>query len=488
MTRETDATGAVRRHSEALLENNLLVVTICILACFLLVVGRTLLGVDSWLTLVAGREIVENGLPHHDTLTVLARGRVWTDQQWLAQLMFYGLVRAGGLGLAVLAHALLVTAALCTAVIASRVRGASARMTLLGAFVCLVVAPWSWQLRAQSLALPLFALVLGLVATDERLQRPRTLFVFPALLLWANVHGSVVLGALLVSVAGLLVLGRRLFQPPADEIGPWRATVYLLLPGLCVFASPYGFGLWSYYKLLFVDSDVSHYITEWQAPKPHGFFLVFFAVAALTVVVVIWQRRRLSLFDIFVLAVTLAGAVRSVRAVVWFSLALAILLPVALDGIAPPRRDVAFHRRLAVALIGLCATLFLLLAVFTVSRSNAWFERGWPGDGARTAARLAAVRSGDVYAADTFADWLLWKEPTLRGHVAWDARFELLTRKELRDVVRFKSGKDDWRAPLAGWPILVLDPKETPRQVRVLARPPATVVLRTPSAVVIEPG
>ena len=56
-----------RRTLEALLDNNLLVLVILLVAVFILVVGRELLNVDSWLTLVAGREIVEHGLPHQRT-------------------------------------------------------------------------------------------------------------------------------------------------------------------------------------------------------------------------------------------------------------------------------------------------------------------------------------------------------------------------------------------------------------------------------------
>ena len=64
---------------------------------FVLVFPPTLLVADSWLTLSAGRELVEHGLPHHEHLTVLALGRTWTDQQWGAQLLFYGAHALGGL-------------------------------------------------------------------------------------------------------------------------------------------------------------------------------------------------------------------------------------------------------------------------------------------------------------------------------------------------------------------------------------------------------
>ena len=279
---------------------------------------------------------------------MIPAGREWIDQQWLAQLVFYGLERAGGLGLALLFHAVMVSAALGVTMIASRVRGASVRMTLVATVVCLAVAPWSWQLRAQSIALPLFAVTLALTATDHRLAKRRTLLVFPLLVLWANVHGSVVLGAALVSLAGLVTFaGRRvrgLDPRPADWGGRSSTSS---CPGPAPSPRPTGPAWSGYYRTILVDSPVSRYITEWRAPSPHGYQLVFFAVAAATVAIAVWQRRRLAVYDLAVLAITLAGALRSVRAVVWFALALALLLPLALDGITGPPPEAQVHRRAA---------------------------------------------------------------------------------------------------------------------------------------------
>ena len=49
---------------------------------------------DTWLTLMAGREVVDHGLPHTEHITILGEGRTWTDQQWLAQVVFYVGARA----------------------------------------------------------------------------------------------------------------------------------------------------------------------------------------------------------------------------------------------------------------------------------------------------------------------------------------------------------------------------------------------------------
>ncbi len=460
--------SAPSRAVEVAADNNLLVALIFLVAIVLLLIGPELFVADSWLTLVSGREIAQHGLPHHEVITTIARGRVWTDQQWLGQLMFYGLDRLGGLGLTVVFHSVMVAGALAVTVVASRVRGASARMTLLAAIVGLLVAPWSWQLRAQSVALPLFALTLALMATDRRRCLRRSYLVFPVLILWANVHGSVILGAALVSLVGVFGLV-SLAGAGRDRTTWWRPILFLIAPWLCVIASPYGLDLVEYYRLLLFDSPVSSSVQEWKAPTPHGYLLVFFVVAAATVVVAVWQRRRLSLYDLAVLALTLAGALRSGRGIVWFTIAAAMLLPLALDGLAPagsPR----VHRRVALGLIGCMGLGVVVAGVYAAARADSWYEQAWPAKAARATARATAAGGpgSRVWPSDRYADWLLWKEPSLRGHMAWDVRFELLTAAEIRSIVDFKRRHPGWAENVKGYDVLALNQAETRAQTRLL--------------------
>src|SRR6478672_13890373 len=89
--------GRVRRIAE---EEYILVVLLAGFGLiFLLVFPPALIVNDSWLNLAAGREVVQHGLPHHDTLTVYGAGAVWTDQQWLSQVLFYGMWSVGGFAL-----------------------------------------------------------------------------------------------------------------------------------------------------------------------------------------------------------------------------------------------------------------------------------------------------------------------------------------------------------------------------------------------------
>jgi hypothetical protein len=455
---------------DVLARNSLLVVLVSVLGSTLLALAPELLVADSWMTLAAGREIAEHGLPSHEVLTVVPLGREWTDQQWLAQAIFYGTHALGGLRLAVLLDIALVTVTLALGVIAARRRGASARSTLFVASACVFVAPWSWQLRAQALALPLFVIVLLLASEDVRLPRNRTFLALPLVAVWANLHGSVLLGAGLVSLVGVIGLGRRLLGSPGAP-GTARSLALAAAPWACVFASPYGPDLLGYYRLMLFESPVSKVIVEWQAPKPHGWYLIFFAVAAVTVALAVWQWRRLGPYDLVVLAVTLGGSVRSGRGIVWFTLAVLVLLPVATDALFRGG-EAPFRRRISVILGVSAATLLTVALGAVASRPDSWYERLWPERAVRTVARAAAGAAGRtvVYPSDKHADWLLWRLPALRGKVAYDVRFELLTAAELRSIVLYKSRRRGWERVLDGYRVVVLDPGDTTRHRRELVR------------------
>ena len=181
---------------------------------------------DTWLTLMAGREVIDHGLPHTEHITVLGEGATWTDQQWLAQVVFYAAHALAGMRAVILLGIALVLLALALATATARTSGASSRSTFLVGLLAVLAGPWGWTIRAQTAALPLFAGVLWLlVDASRRGIRRRTLLVLPLLVVWANLHGSVVLGAGLTVLLGVteLVRARRLAWMPARARRPRAA-------------------------------------------------------------------------------------------------------------------------------------------------------------------------------------------------------------------------------------------------------------------------
>src|SRR5512132_2139426 len=194
---------------------------------------------DTWLALVGGRQVWHSGLPHHDTLTVWSQGHAWVDQQWLGQLVFYGIHAAGGLRLLLLVHAIVLVTALTLALTFALRTGASPRSSGLVGIAALIAALPNSTVRTQALAYVFFVGVFWLLASDGLKSSRRVFIVVPLLVLWANVHGSALLGAGLVilwAFAELLRNGRR-----ADA---WRArgraVALAVAAPLCLLVSPYG--------------------------------------------------------------------------------------------------------------------------------------------------------------------------------------------------------------------------------------------------------
>ena len=382
---------------------------------------------DTWVALVDGRYIAHHGLPHVDELAVMTHGARWIDQQWLAHLVLYELTSVGGLRLALGFGLGLLFFALGLAAWFARRAGASARSVALVTLVPLAIAPWLLQLRTQTLALPLFAAVYGLLAADSRRPSRRVLLALPLLVLWANLHGSAVLGAALVACHGLLLLRRH--RP--------RGIVLACAAPAALVVTPYGLGAADYYRWTLFGSPLRKYVTEWR-PATLGPGTALFFLAALAVVFALGRYAgSLSVFERVALPLLLAASLAALRNGTWFALAVGASAPLLVDaawGPAKPLPHLArrINRRLAVGVLAVAA----LAVAGALARPASSFEAGWPDAGARAVAAAAGTH-GLVLADDVHNDWLLWKEPQLEGRLAYDVRFELLRPRQLAQLSAF---------------------------------------------------
>lgn len=445
-------------------ENGTLVMIIGAFAIVLLARLPNGLASDGWMALVSGREIVRHGLPTHDALTVWAAGRRWVDQQWLAQVLLYGLWRAGGLKLALLVHAALSVGALAGAAALARRLGASARGTT---WICLPVLiayyPGAAVMRPQSFAYPLFVAVFWLLATDARSRSPRVLLTFPLLVLWANLHGSVLLGAALVSLAGVTGVARGL---TATRRVARRDLCLTLLPWLCVLVSPYALQLPAYYEKILGGRDFSRLVTEWAPTTLNAVTLPVFLLAIGGAWLLGRVGSRVSAFEKLAFLAMALLAFEAVRNVVWFALVALVVLPLLVDGVRSPAAEPRRLNRVIAAAVSACT----VLAIGGVAAStNSWFVHDFPPAAAASAA-TAAGSDGKILTTSPFADWLLWRQDELAGRVAYDTRFELLTSAELIRAARFLGRGDDWKATARGYRVFVLDNQEDRKLRAALVR------------------
>ena len=470
------AGSAIRR---ALETSPFPILLVCLVGIVLLSVFAPAIVVgDTWLTLMAGREVVENGLPHTEHLTVLGEGRTWTDQQWLAQVVFYAAHGLAGMRAVILLGVALVLLALGLAMATARAGDASSRSTFVIGLLAILAGPWGWTLRAQTAALPLFAGTLWLlVEASRRGARRRTLLVLPLLVLWANVHGSVVLGAILTMLLGAieLVRTRRL---------AWIPVALIALAPLAVLASPYGTKLIAYYHLMLVDAPFAPILREWQWSSPSATTALFWLLALVAAGLLAMRRcrSRLTLYELAVLLVTFVGAVQAVRGVIWFALAAAAILPLALDGVLT-KADVAaprVNRVISVAaLAGVAVAMFAFLA-----RPASWFVSEWPEQRVGTVRQATRDPNARLWASDGTADWLLWRIPDLRGRIAYDVRFELYDDRALDSIVDYGRGFDDWQRIVDGYETVIVDDRA--HLAGLVRAPGARVVYRDDEIAIVR--
>jgi len=456
----------------SVLERNVFVVLV-FAVCIALqtAIARGFVADDTWYTLLGGRTILHSWLPHHDTWTVMTAGHSWVDQQWLAQLAAYGVWAAGGFALMVIVFLALFVAAFALAAAAARFAGASDRAVAVVALAGYLVGVSNSEVRAQVLAYPLFAAVLALLALDARTPSRRVYLVFPLLVLWANLHGSVVLGAALVALRGLTAVRSNLR----------KAGVLLVLPWPCVLVSPYGTALVGYYRSTIGSGKLAHAASEW-GPTTIRAQPIFVALLLIGIWLLGRARGANTLFEQLAFAGSGLLGLYAVRYMVWFALVAIAVLPHAVDALWRPRpaaRNTRVNVALSAAGLAVVALGFLRLA----AHGTGWFERSYP----RAAPAAAAADPGArVYANERFADWLLFERPALRGRVAYDARFELLSAAQLAEIGRFRNRVGlDWQRAVRGYRVLVLDPGDEAATIRYYRRRPGVQTLYDGSRVVV---
>jgi hypothetical protein len=440
--------------------------------------------VDSWLALVTGREVWQSGLPHHETLTALAQGAPWIDQQWLSQLISYGVYLVGGLALLGIASVALLSAAVAGCVIGARRLGASAASVLLVLPVGAAIVVYSREVRTQELVLPLFVATAYLLASDSRRPGRRVYWCLPLLVLWANLHGTVSLGAALVVLRGFTVAWERRGLLIRSGRAWIRPLVLVVGASACLLATPYGFSILSYYRTTLLGGTLRQTVTEWQPITSVALMAVLFFLLA---GVALWafgrHPTRTTLWERLAVLGLAAASIQVIRNALFFALLVLLVLPVSLPVAKQlPSTAVASLRRgrLNLGLAGASLFIVLVLGVATMARPASNIELTYQRTRIlqvverQTAAHPALKLFADV----RFADWLLWRDPALRGRVANDARFELLSGSQITRLQNAVAAiGPNWKQGFRGFRLIVLDRRYAPQAVTALLQEPGRRIL-----------
>jgi hypothetical protein len=230
---------------------------------------------DTWWQLRTGQEIWTTGtvqLSDHFSYTVA--GRYWPNREWLSQLLFYASYRAGGLPLLTALTASVIVGAWF--LIWRLTPGNYPRKHLVCA-LAVIPSSMAWALRPQ-------VFTLFFVATTALLVARRRYLLLPLLfLLWANLHGGVILGFVILAsgVLALLIENRRWpVLPLVVTIGCLAATLL----------TPLGVSIWTEIPASLGRLRI-YGVNEWRPPSFTDPILLPFWLLAVCLIILSLRQK-----------------------------------------------------------------------------------------------------------------------------------------------------------------------------------------------------
>ncbi len=445
---------------------------------------------DTWVHLSLGRWMSENGrLPHANLLSHTQPDRPTHDHQWLFQAGLYGVWRVAGIDGATLVKAAIVAAAFAFALAAARRKGADIVVAAAVVIVAVGAARFRFTLRPQVVGLLLTGIYLFLLERGRGGGCRCLLILLPLQVLWANIHGSAILGcALVAAYAAAESLKRHpRFQIADSRLKPaignrqsamlWLWAIALALLPLTLL-NPHGAGILSLpftHAAKQVTSGLKELLQDrasiaWaDLGARHLCFTILAAIGLLSLVGSVLRR---DITEVGLFAGTLAAALYSERFVDLFAIAAAPIAARNLTRIfdAPLRR----LTRPLLASLGTAAVIGLALLGKACSDRDTPFGLGL-AEGLFPEQEIAVIEehhpAGNLFNEFEHGGYIYWRtrRPVFldsRGELAYDMAF-------LWDYVQAV-----WKesASLPRWRELV---ERYGLRIALVARPPLQAVLRS---------
>ncbi len=273
---------------------------------------------DFWWHLRIGRWMVENGrLPSTDLFTYTVPNHVWTDHEYLTEVLMWLVFSATGVVGISIAFGLVTWAGFW--LLYRQVRRQPFVILGLGLALGAMAGNPIWGPRAQMITFALSCLELFWLQAYLS-GRSRALTYFPlVMVLWANLHGGWVigfvwLGIALVAELGALALDR---SNPAHRAHVRFLAIITGASVVAVLATPHGLSLYLYPFNTVGSTAQEKLIVEWFSPDFHQRYLLPFE-AMIFIVFGGFALRRPSLYEFLLALTATAFALQSVRNIALF--------------------------------------------------------------------------------------------------------------------------------------------------------------------------
>lgn len=251
----------------------------------LLALGPRLLNdPDSYSHIALGRWIWAKGtVPTSDSFSFTMPGAHWISFEWLSEIIYaaaYAIAGWGGV-VALAAAAAGLAIALLTRELLLHL---SPKLTILMVAAAFALLAPHMLARPHVLTLPVMVAWAAVMVRCMDRRAPPPYFALPLLVLWANLHGSVILGLGLIGPAVLEALADKKRSEWPGVLMVWLPFSALALVASCL--TPYGWGSLLMPFETLGAGDALNYIAEWRPQdfsRPGAFeFLLLAGIFALS--------------------------------------------------------------------------------------------------------------------------------------------------------------------------------------------------------------
>jgi hypothetical protein len=282
---------------------------------------------DFWWHLKTGEIIFNNhSIPTTNIYAwTLPSNQPYYYAAWLTELLFYLLYRLGNISLLEFVRTLLIAIAMWMIACEAHRRSGSWRISaLVLAFLGLMITN-NLLVRTQMWAWIPFVITYIVLKryAEGRLNWPWLLLCPLSMVFWVNVHGSFILGLMLVGAFFVGEAIRKLLK--LENSLNWVQLGYIggigLLSGLASLVNPRFTGILSYTLNMLTNPPSQQLIEEWQSPSLQGLSnIVFYASILVFILVFAYTKYRPTPSEIILLAGFLWLAWSGQRYVIWYGI------------------------------------------------------------------------------------------------------------------------------------------------------------------------
>lgn len=484
---------------------------VCLLsAMFCAFSHRPLWHTDLWSHLLYGEMIWQSkSIPSVETIMPLAEGTPIIDTAWLSQLIAHAVQESAGLAGLQLLYAACLTVIFAQLLIALYRKTESVCFSCLGLMVFAWITWWQFLVIRPQLAGVVGYLILFQILLRRTWSRTNWLWVPLIFLLWANLHGSFVVGLVLIGcdcagrVIDLFGKTRRITSLYHDR-RLRRGAVLLLLSGTVALINPYGAKLYEQ-VLTFSQNPNLRDLTEWWALTLRNSQGQAAAIVTVALIVLCrLNRRRFTTEALLPLIVMTIAMLWTSRMIIWWAPLASYQLAVHATAVwrtqfKNPRTALRKRRRgvwSAVSLGGVCSAL----ALSPLGQSLLSGKVGGVKESVSSRTPVAAVEyllehppAGQIFNAIEWGDYLAWSSARngqdLKIFVA--SHVHLIPRMVWTDYMAIIKLQTGWEERLEKYDVetVILDRQHRRGLVSLLKRSPRwKTVYEDDRAVVFQLG